>query len=594
MALDGAFLSCIRRELEQTLLGSRIDKIHQPAREELLIAFRGREGSAKLRLSASANSARAHLTALSVENPKSPPMFCMLLRKHLGAGRLAAIRQEGLERILSFDFACTNEMGDAVTLTLVCEIMGRHSNIILVGEDGRVIDCIKRVDEEMSVRRMLPGVRYAPPPAQEGKLSLLDCTEDDFLAAVEHAPGGELAKAFAQAMQGISPVVAREAAYYAAHDTDVNKRTVLDDSDRRDRLVFFLRMLRKALDAPHFTMLAEPEGKPRDFSFLPVSQYGAVLVSREYASAGELLDAFYAERDRIDRVKQRSHDLLTLLANTSARVARRLAAQKEELARSVDREELRIRGDLVNANLYTLEKGMTSCTLANFYEESAPPVSIPLDPRLTPAQNAQKLYAEYRKADTAERKLREQIAMGEEELTYVDSVFDALTRAEGESDLAEIRQELSEQGYLRRRAVKGKDKLLKGLPPMHYASADGFTILVGRNNRQNDKLTLKEASKTDLWLHTKDIPGSHVIIRAEGKPVPDSTIEHAARIAAYHSKARDSAQVPVDYTQVRYVRKPMGAKPGMVIFDHNRTLYVRPGDGSGDFEQEDGKHEKRA
>ena len=312
---------------------------------------------------------------------------------------------------------------------------------------------------------------------------------------------------------------------------------------------------------------------------MPILQYGGLMTTKEMSSACELLDYFYAERDSVSRMKQRSQDLYKLLQNVSERTARRLANQREELKASAERDKLKLMGDLISANLYRVEKGMSSVTVENFYEDGCPQTEIKLDPMLTPSKNMQKYYSEYRKADTAEKILTEQIAKGEEELSYIDSVFDALTRTQSEDEVNELRQELSEQGYIKSSKLKGKPP--KSRPPLEFTSPDGFTVLVGRNNKQNDRLTTKTADKTDIWLHTKDITGSHVIIRAEGKEIPDSTVMWAARVAAFHSRAKNSSQVPVDYAPVRFVKKPSGAKPGMVIFTNNRTLYVTPLDPNG-------------
>ncbi len=573
MALDGAFLNRVKKELEP-LIGGRVDKISQPSREEIIITFRTRGGNEKLFFSAAAGSARVHITKKNIENPKVPPMFCMLLRKHLGNGRLLDIRQDGLERILYFDFEAMNELGDMVKVTLAAEIMGRCSNIVIINAEGKIIDSIKRVDPEMSRERpVLPGMSYVCPP-RGSRLDFRSCTAADIAACAERLPEGDLAKSLLKIFEGISPIVAREWVYYASRGGDPVK------SDLHGEL---LESLCKAVSDTAkrfedgdcvFTAVKDKDGLLKDFSFMPIEQYGELMDTKELSSACELLDYFYSERDSVSRMKQRSQDLYRLLQNVSERTARRLANQREELKASAERGELKLRGDLISANLYKLEKGMTSVTVENFYEADCPQTEIKLDPRLTPSRNMQRYYAEYRKADTAEKVLTEQIAKGEEELAYIDSVFDALTRTTGEDEVNELRQELAEQGYIRSLKLKGKPP--KSRPPLEFTSPDGFKVLVGRNNKQNDMLTTKLADKTDIWLHTKDITGSHVIIRACGKDVPDSTVLYAARLAAFHSKARNSSQVPVDYVPVRFVKKPSGAKPGMVIFTNNRTLYVKP------------------
>lgn len=570
MSLDGAFLHIVKNELSP-LIGSRVDKVYQPSREELVISLRTfRDGTKKLIFSANSMSARVNLTEAAFENPQQPPMLCMLMRKHLGSGRLTAIRQDGLERILYFDFECTNEIGDIVTNTLIAEIMGRHSNIILV-RDGRVIDSVKRVTDDISsVRRVLPNIEYETPP-REDRLCLLSCTAEDVLSAIEGSPE-RLSKKLTAVLEGVSPIFARECAYYAAKDVDAVCNELSDSA--RDRLKFILNKAKKALlSEAEFTVVSDLNGKKKDFSFINIEQYSTGMLVSHCDSANTLLDSFFAAAGKTERTKQRAHDLLKLLMNAYERVSRKIELQKKELSDCSEREVFRVCGDMINANIYRLEKGMTKCTLEDFY--TGEPREIALDSRLTPAQNAQKYYNEYRKLDTAEKMLTELIAKGQQELVYIDSVFDAVSRTESETDLAEIRRELREQGYLKG-GVRPDEKVKKQSEPLKFRSSEGFDILVGRNNKQNDQLTLKTAKATDIWLHTKDIAGSHVIVKTEGREAPEQSIFEAAQLAAYHSKARESSQVPVDYTAVKFVKKPAGAKPGMVIFTNNRTLYVAP------------------
>ena len=511
---------------------------------------------------------------MNVDNPMTPPMFCMLLRKHLGGGKLSAIRQDGLERIIYLDFECINELGDIVTVTLACEIMGKYSNLIVINNEGKIIDSIKRVDGDMSRERIvLPGMPYEFPP-RDDRISFVDSDEETIRSTVSNLKNAELSKALISAFEGISPVLAREWAYYTGKGKELNGAEM--SSDEIDRLVFVIMMSKKALigNDCRFTTVTNKEGLLKDFSFIRLNQYGNLMITKEHTSACELLDYFYAQRDRTARLKQRANDLFRLLMNTTERITKRIANQKNELKDCEKKEDMKLKGDLLSANIYRLQKGDKKAVLENFYDESCPQIEIKLDSRLTPSQNAQKYYSEYRKSLTAEKKLAEQIALGEEELKYIDSVFDSLTRANTENEVNELRLELAEQGYIR--AVRLKGKPPKSNPPSEYLSSDGYTILLGRNNKQNDKLTLKTAAKTDIWLHTHNIPGSHAIIVTNGETPPDSTIEEAAIIAAVNSKAKDSSQVPVDYCLVKFVKKPVGAKPGMVIFTNNKTLYVTP------------------
>ena len=573
MALDGAFLYAVKNEL-QPLVGGRIEKIHQPSREEAVISIRTRSGSKKLYISANAGSARVHVTEKSVDSPQTPPMFCMLLRKRLGSGKLIAVRQDGLERILFLDFECVNELGDVVTVTLACEIMGRCSNLIVIDHEGRVIDSIKRVDEEMSRERMvLPGMRYTLPP-RDDRLNFLTAEPDEIAARLREVQPAELSKALIRVFEGISPVLAREWTFFAGRGAELRSDTV--DGDQLDRLQFAIKRTREQLTQGEccFCVASDKDGMLKDFSFVRLNQYGTLMLTKELGSASELLDYFYYERDRAARTKQRANDLFKFLVNLTERTSRRISAQQQELAACAEKDRFKLWGDLISSNIYRIQKGDSSAEVENFYEEGCPTVSIELDIRKTPAQNAQRYYSEYKKCVTAEEKLAGQIEKGEEELAYLDSVFDALTRAESENDIIQLRLELVQQGYIRSGGSKAKPP--KALPPIEYRSSDGYTILVGRNNCQNDQLTLKFAEKTDIWLHTQTITGSHVIIVTEGETPPDKTIEEAAVIAAVNSKGRNSTLVPVDYCLARYVKKPSGAKPGKVIFTNYKTAFVKP------------------
>lgn len=574
MALDGAFLRHLKKEITDRALGARVDKIYQPNKEELVFLLRTRQEAFKLLLSARANSPRIHFTQYAPENPKVPPMLCMLLRKRLSGAKLVEVRQPGLERLLYLDFDAANELGDKVRLSLVIEIMGKYSNIILVDGQGKIVDALKRVDEEMSSQRLVqPGLAYELPPAQN-KPCMLECQPEEIVEAIVHQPKNQsLNKGILNALQGLSPVVCREVEHQVGRGQELFTRDLTQE--QRERLRFFLERLfttvRDTAGEPY--MVTKIKGKPMEFSFLNIVQYGTLASVSRWEDFSSLLDEFYEERDRQDRMRVKAQDLLRLLANASERLSRKINLQRGELARSEDREHLRVCGDLINANLYRIERGSAFADLENFYDENRL-MRVKLDPALNATQNAQKYYKEYRKAKTAQQVLGEQIAQAEQELLYVDSVFDCLSRAQSESELNEIRQELREEGYLK--AVRDKRKPPAPLAPLEFVSSEGFRILVGRNNRQNDKLTLKQANNNDIWLHTKNIPGSHTIIVTGGRQPGDATLKEAAMLAAYHSRAKDSSQVPVDYTQVRYVSKPQGAKPGMVIYVHYQTLFVTP------------------
>ena len=574
MALDGAFLHMIQGELG-CLLEGRIDKVYQPSRESVILGFRTKQGGKKLLISAAPSSARVHMTQVAVDNPAKPPMFCMLLRKHLTGGRLIALRQDGLERILFLDFQCTNELGDSVVITLACEIMGRCSNLVVIRQDGTILDCLRRVDASVSRERMvLPGMTYTMPP-REDRLCLLDADRDALVGLTASMQPGMLAKQLVGGMEGISPLLAREWVHYAFRGEEPAGEQL--EPEQADRLVFAMQQTRSILlgeQPAHYAALRTREGMLKEFCFQRITQYGTLMLENQRESACDTLDEFYARRDQEARLKQRANDLFTLLMHTMERISKRLANQQEELAACGAKEDMKQKGDLLSANLYQLQKGDTMARVQNFYDPACPVVEIPLDVRLTPAQNAQRYYAKYRKASTAEKVLVEQIRNGRAELQYIDSVFDALTRCTSETDIAVLREELAGEGYLRG-AGRGA-KPTRSQPPFVFRSSDGFRILVGRNNRQNDQLTLKQAAKQDLWLHTQGIPGSHVIVVSDGREIPDTTVYEAALLAAHHSKGKDSAQVPVDYCPVRFVKKPNGAKPGMVIFTNYQTVYVKP------------------
>ena len=549
MALDGAFLRHVKKEMETVALGARVDKIYQPNREEMVLSLRTRMDTFKLLLSARANSARVHFTQRSIENPKQPPMLCMLLRKRLGGARLSAIRQTELERVLHLDFDAFNELGDPVRLTLVIEIMGRYSNIIFVDQNGVIIDALKRVDEEMSSERLvLPGLRYRSPPPQH-KLCMLEASPEQVVEQViRTSQNGELSNALLGGLQGVSPVVCREIQHRVGNGEGVSVSDLTDLE--RQKLVQELNRVFEMVDHQEGKpcMVLHPNGKPLDFSFLKISQYGDAAEIQYPESFSQLLDTFYGERDRIERMKAKSQDIHRILTTAMERLSRKINVQTEELRQCTQRETLKVFGDLIHAHLYQIKKGDTVVALQNFYDESLPMVRISLNPLLTPSQNAQKYYKEYRKARTAEEKLTQQISQAKQELEYVDTVLDELSRAATERDLLEIRQELVEQEYIkpsRSKQQKGKESVSHA--PMEFRTSDGFLILVGRNNRQNDRLTMKDAKNHDIWFHVKNHPGSHTILVTERKKPTDLAMTEAAQIAAYFSRCRDSSQVPVEF-----------------------------------------------
>ncbi len=572
MALDGITLGLIKKELKGYILGSKIEKVHQPSKNELVLILRTRNGGYRLYLSCDGQSPRVHLTRYNLENPKVPPMLCMLLRKRLCGATLTEIKQIGNDRIIIFEFDGTTEIGDKTKYHLICEIMGQRSNIILCDEDYKIIEAVRRIDEEKSsVREVLPGLKYELPPIQE-KFNILTDNTDVIVNSIISYPEKNLSKAILDCIEGFSPIVGREIAYRTVFG---DKPVSMISSIEKERLENEINIIKtEILNNSSFYMLTSTDKTPFDFSFANVRQYGATLNKIEYDSISELLDDFYFEKDRINRTKRKAADLFKLLNSAIERTSRKINNRKLELKKSENRDQIRIYAELITANQYRLTEKASVYKLENYYDNNKI-IEIPANPALTPLQNAQKYFKEYKKAVNAEKLLHNLIEEGEQELVYLDSVLDNLSRADTEREITEIRNELEQGGYLK---VKkgGKVKKEKPLQPIEFVSSDGFKILVGRNNIQNDLLTLKTAMNYDMWLHVQDYAGSHTVIIADRKEISEIAIYEAACIAAYHSKAKDSSSVPVDYTLIKNVKKPVGAKPGKVIYNTFNTIYVTP------------------
>ena len=571
MALDGITLGFVKNELKNYILGSKIDKIHQPSKNELVFILRTRNGGYRLYLSCDGQSPRVHLTRYNLENPKTPPMLCMLLRKRLCGATLVDIKQVNNDRILMFEFDGTTEIGDKTKYYVICEIMGQRSNIILCDNDYKIIDAVKRVDEEKSsVREILPGLKYELPPMQE-KCNLFNDSPTYITDEILSYPEKMLSKAIIECVEGISPIVARELAYRTVFD---DKQVGLLSDIEKERLICEIETIKNEISNAEFVMLNSVDRIPFDFSFTNIRQYGNSLTKKSYGSISELLDDFYFEKDKINRTKRKAADLFRLLNSAIERTSRKINNRRLELQKSINREQIRIYAELITANQYRLNEKSSLYKLENYYDNNNT-IEIPANPALTPQQNAQKYFKEYKKAANAEKMLYALIEEGEQELVYLDTVLDNLTRAETEREIAEIRDELEQGGYIKKR--KGyKNKKEKPLPPLEFVSSDGFKILVGRNNIQNDILTLKTAKNYDMWLHIQKYAGSHTIIIADKKVITDTAVFEAASIAAYFSKAQNSSSVAVDYTLVKNVKKPTGAKPGKVIYNTYNTIYVTP------------------
>ena len=568
MAFDSFFLTAVLEEVRERCLGARVDKLHQPSRDTLILHLRCQQGREKLLFVANPTAPRLHLTTASPENPAEPPMFCMLLRKHLLGARLAEVTQPELERAAVFTFDCTDEMGFPVQKRLVAELMGRTCNLYLLAPDGRILDCLRRVGlDESAKRAALPGLHYvAPEPVT--KADPQKWVPDDYVNLLT-APGADvLSDRLMDALGGLSPLVCREAALYAAGSVDA-RVSGLDVPAAAEKLaLFFTEHL--AHPAPWFC--AQADGTPRQFAFCPIREYGGCQRAESF---GALLDSYYTLRDRKDLIRQKSQGVRKTVNNLCQRLRRKLAVQEKELEATYDRERLRQLGDILTANLGRITKGQTTVRCEDFYDEDMKQVDIPLSPLLSPQQNAAKFYKDYTRMKNAEKELTHQLQIGSEELQYLESVLEELNRADTEAELEEIRQELQTGGYLRPDTGKKRMKQSK-LAPMRFESTDGFPIYVGRNNRQNDELTFRLARKDDLWCHASKVHGSHVIISCGGKTPPDNTVTQAAQLAAYYAETTGGQNIPVDVTTVKQVKKVPSGKPGMVIYHTYRTVIANP------------------
>ena len=567
MPLDAICLQAVVGELAPQLTGSRIEKIQQPARDQIILLLRG---SRRLFLNAGANQPRIHLTEHLRDNPSQPPMFCMLLRKHLSGGIIESVRQEPLERVVTLTVLASDEMGERSRFTLVWEGMPRRANLILCDRDGRIIDCLRRVDLEAEQdRQVLPGLFYRLPTRQD-KRSPLSVTEEEFAALLGRAaPDAPLDGWLLDTFTAISPLVARELTVRACGSTDapVSQGSALWD--------VFPRWQRDVNENTFTPTLIKRNGSLADFTYGPVTQYGTYAETEIYDSFSHLLDDFYEKREQAERVKQKGRDLLKTATTARDRVRRKLAVQEKELAACLDRDHLRICGELITANLYRMERGQSRLTAQNYYDENCADMDIPLDVRLSPQENAARYFKQYAKAKTAEKYLTAQLQKGGEELQYLESVLQELAQAESEQDFNDIRTELTDGGYLRGRGKK-QPGFQRASKPREFRSSAGLRILVGRNNRQNDRLTTKDADKRDIWLHTQKIHGSHVILCTGGAEPDERSLMEAASLAAYFSQAQSSTKVPVDYTPVKFVKKPAGAKPGMVVYTTYQTMLADP------------------
>ena len=566
MPMDGLTVGFAARELNETLRGGRVDKITQPERDTVVLVIRAGGANHRLLLCASPNNARCHLTMGTYSNPLEPPNLCMLMRKQLAGARITEIRQVGGDRIVHVDLDSVNELGDHVLRRLVLEIMGRHSNLLLLDEQDRILEATRHVNPEMSrVRQIQPGIAYLPPPAQD-KLDPGTLTEETLYDRLSALPAGKLSRALADTVTGLSRASAEELACRVLQGGEW-------PDDLRDACRRLAGLLRRLPDMADARVLFNENGEAEDvFPFLYLSE--RTDAQRPYKTLSEALEVYYGTRDVRERLNQRSASMIRMLKGQMDRCQRKLAMQLEELSSAERMEEYRRMGEAINANLYQLKKGMAEATLTDWNDPEGGTITVPLDIKLTPGQNAQKYFRKYQKARSAREIAAQQRDKTLEEIDYLEGMLLDVDKCVGESELEEIRQELVRTGYMKKNTNRRQQRQLPQSKPYRYLSGDGIEILVGKNAAQNDRITLG-AKPGEMWLHAKDMPGSHVIICTEGE-VPRNTMKQAALLAAWYSKGQRSSMVPVDYTLRKHVKKPSGAAPGRVIYTHQKTAYMTP------------------
>ncbi|WP_338451998.1 NFACT RNA binding domain-containing protein [Niallia oryzisoli] len=559
MSFDGLFTRAMVKELTDSLKGGRINKIHQPYKNEIILIVRANGKNQKVLLSAHPAHARVHISQAEYENPSLPPMFCMLLRKHLEGYILEDIRQAGLDRMIIFDIKGRNEIGDTSYKQLIVEIMGRHSNIILVDRTrNMILDSIKHVSAAVNTyRTVLPGHEYILPPEQD-KANPFEADEQDLLRRLDFN-AGRLDKQLVSQYAGLSPLVAKEITFQAG----LVNRTTLPKA--------FLALIERIKRHDYSPSIMESNDK-ENFYLFPLESTNNHHV-KSFNTLGEMLDRYYFGKAERDRVKQQANDIERLIVNEKEKNEKKITKLKETLHEANKAQQFQLFGELLTANLYAVQKGLKEIEVVNYYDENGSTVTIPLDPLKTPSENAQKYFTKYQKAKNALEVVKEQIEKAFDEVRYFEALIQQLETA-SPRDVAEIRDELIEEGYIRNRQKKQLKKQTQKPILDHFYASDGTEIIIGKNNKQNDYLTNRLAARDDIWLHTKDIPGSHVVIRS--KNPTEETIYEAAVLAAFYSKARNSSSVPVDFTRVRHVKKPAGAKPGFVIYDNQQTVYITP------------------
>lgn len=573
MAFDGITIAAMVQELHRNLDGGRFNKIAQPESDALMITGKGANGQCRLLISASASLPLIYFTDKNKPSPLTAPNFCMLLRKHIGSARISSIRQPGMERVVEFELEHRNEMGDSCKKFLIVELMGKHSNIIFCDENRMILDSIKHVSSHMSsVREVLPGRDYFLPHTQE-KSDPLTITETEFIETICHKPCN-ISKALYTSLTGLSPLIAEEICYRASIDGSDAAQS-LNETAATHLYHTFRRLMDQVVEGDFTPNIIYRDNEPVEYAVLPLTQYGSEYHSETFPTVSSMLETYYASRDTLNRIRQKSSDLRRIVQTALERNRKKYALQQKQMKDTAKKDKYKVYGELINTYGYGLEEGCKSFKALNYYTNEE--ITIPLDPTLTPQENAKKYFDRYGKLKRTEEALTEQLADTESEIEHLESISNALDIALAESDLSQIKEELTEYGYIKKHysGKKGAKAQTKS-KPFHYVSSDGFDIFVGKNNFQNDELTFKQATGNDWWFHAKKMAGSHVVVKTPDGELPDRTFEEAGRLAAYYSKGRTAPKVEIDYIQKKHVKKPGGAKPGFVVYYTNYSLMAEP------------------
>ena len=581
MPFDAGMFAATVHEINKWAIGAKVEKIHQPEKEEIVLVFHdiridGQRKNLRLVINAGTNNPKISFSHMIKENPATPPMFCLLMRKHLSGAKLESVCQLGFERALMIEFSCRDEMGFACTRFIVCEIMGKYSNLILLDDNKKVITAMKLIDFATSkVRQILPGMTYENPPEQKGKSDPLSEDRETFVKKARAEYEKQIDKYLISSYFGLSPLIAREISYRCTGSV-ASSMAECDVDAVADAFFDYTKRITDNNFEPY--LVTDGNSAPVEFSFMPITQYGDGFKVERLSDFGELTDKFFGERDRNERIKQKAGDLLHTINNAQTRLSKKIVKLTEEFEATAECEKFRHEADLITANIYMLKKGMESVIVTDYYSEDCPTIEIQLDKQLTPSQNAQVKYKKYTKLKNAKVYLTEQIEIAQNELLYIESVNESLSRADGETELAEIREELLSTGFASK--MKSATRQKKYVPkPLVYTTSGGYKVLCGKNNLQNDYITFKMAGKGDVWFHAKNRPGSHVVMMCDGEEPSEQDYTEAAMIAAYNSKSSGEAMIEIDYTRVKNIKKPSGAKPGFVIYHTNySTLAKRDAD----------------